>query len=202
MIFSDRIRLRAPERSDIPRFVAWLNDPEVIAGLPRNYPLSQAEEETWFDDMLKQPAAQHPMVIEMRVPGERPPEAVSFPPGVMPADVDWVPIGDCGFHPIDWRNRSSEVGIFIGEKRFWNQGYGTEAMHLLVKHGFETLNLHRIWLRVHADNKRAIRSYEKIGFIHEGRMREAVFKNGIYIDVLLMSILENERNYARASHTP
>jgi RimJ/RimL family protein N-acetyltransferase len=202
MIFSDRIRLRAPERSDIPRFVAWFNDPEVIAGLGPNYPKSQADEENWFDEMLKQPASQHPMVIEIRVTGVRPEGAVSFPPGDMPADVDWVPIGNCSFHAIDWRNRSGEVGIVIGEKRFWNQGYGTETMHLLVKHGFETLNLHRIWLRVHATNLRAIRSYEKVGFTHEGRMREAEFKNGSYVDVLLMSILESERNYAPASHSP
>ena len=202
MIFSDRIRLRALERSDIPRFVAWFNDPEVIAGLPRVYPVSQADEEIWFDAMLKRPEAEHPMMIEVRVAGERPPQAVSFPPGVMPLDVDWVPIGNCGFHAIDWRNRSVELGIAIGEKRFWNQGYGSEAMRLLVKFGFETLNLHRIWLRVLANNLRAIHSYEKVGFVHEGRMREAEFKNGSYADTLLMSILESERNYAPASHTP
>ena len=202
MIFSDRIRLRAAERSDIPLFVSWLNDPEVTAGTTLVYPMSQAEEEIWFDDTLKQPAAQHPMVIEMRIPGERPPGSVSFPPGAMPVEVDWVPIGTCNYFAIDWRSRSSEVGILIGEKRFWNQGYGTEAMRLLVKHGFETLNLHRVWLRVYANNPRAIRAYEKVGFIHEGRMREAIYKNGSYIDVLLMSILENERNYAHASHTP
>ncbi len=202
MIFSDRIRLRALERSDIPRFVAWFNDPEVIAGLPQVYPVSQVGEETWFDAMLKRPEAEHPMMIEARFAGERPPDAVSFPPAGMPADVNWVPIGNCGFHAIDWRNRSVELGIAIGEKSFWNQGYGTEAMRLLVKFGFETLNLHRIWLRVLAANLRAIRSYEKAGFTHEGRMREAEIKNCSYVDTLLMSILESERKNALASPTP
>jgi diamine N-acetyltransferase len=174
MITGKNIRLRAPERDDIPRFVAWLNDEEVIAGLTLYHPLSEAEEETWFDTMLKNPTPQHPMVIEIQV-GE-----------------DWVPVGNCGFHDIDWRNRSAELGIFIGEKKFWNQGYGTSVMRLLLHYGFDTLNLNRIWLRVFSDNPRAVRTYEKAGFIHEGRQREAAFKRGKYVDTLLMSVLRSE----------
>jgi RimJ/RimL family protein N-acetyltransferase len=65
-------------------------------------------------------------------------------------------------------------------------------VRLLVKHGFETLNLNRIYLQVFANNPRAIRAYEKAGFIHEGRKRQAEFRDGQYIDVLLMSILRDE----------
>jgi len=202
MIYSERIRLRAAERSDLPRFLTWINDPEVTAGLSLIYPFSSTDEEDWFENMLKMPQAEHAMVIEVRVPGVRPPAAVSFPPDAMPPEVEWVPIGTCSFFKIDWRNRSAELGISIGEKRFWNQGYGTETMRLLVKYGFETMNLHRIWLRVFASNPRAIRSYEKTGFKHEGRMREAEYRNGVYVDVLLMSILENERKHAPTSPTP
>lgn len=202
MIYGERIRLRAPERSDIPHFVNWLNDPEVVAGLDLYLPMSNAEEENWFDEMLKSPQAQHPMVIEMCVPGKRPDSAVSSPPDIMPVVNEWVAIGNCGFNQIDWRCRHAEIGIFIGEKRFWNQGYGREAVETLVRFGFETLNLHRIWLRVYASNKSAIRCYENAGFKHEGRMREAFYKDGIYIDILIMSILENERKNAPAPHTP
>ena len=63
----------------------------------------------------------------------------------------------------------------IGDKHQWNKGLGTEAMELLLKHGFETLNLHRIYLKVFADNNGAIRSYEKAGFVHEARLREVAF---------------------------
>jgi RimJ/RimL family protein N-acetyltransferase len=80
----------------------------------------------------------------------------------------------------------------IGDKRHWNKGLGTEAMQLLLKHGFETLNLHRIYLRVFANNPRAIRSYEKAGFVVDGRLREAHFADGVYIDDLLMSVLRPE----------
>jgi RimJ/RimL family protein N-acetyltransferase len=174
MIYSGRIRLRAPERSDIPRFVAWLNDPEVRAGLLVSLPLSTADEEGWFEAMLKRPLEEHPMTIEAR------------------QGDDWLPVGNCGFHNIDWRCRSAEVGIFIGEKSLWNRGYGTEVMRLLLKHGFNTLNLNRIALDVYESNPRAIRSYEKAGFVHEGRRRQAMFKDGWYVDILQMSVLHSE----------
>ena len=174
MIYGDRVRLRAPERDDIGRFVKWLNDPEVRDGLLLYLPMSIAEEENWFENMLKRPASEHPLVIEIA------------------QDNNWFPIGNCGVHQIDWRNRSAEVGIVIGEKSFWNQGYGTEAMALLLRHAFETLNLNRISLDVYESNPRAIKAYENVGFVHEGRKRKAMFLNGHYIDVLLMSILREE----------
>jgi RimJ/RimL family protein N-acetyltransferase len=80
----------------------------------------------------------------------------------------------------------------IGEKSFWNLGYGTEAVRLLVAHGFQSLNLNRIALHVFQDNPRAIRAYEKAGFTHEGRQRQGEFHQGKYVDVLLMSILRSE----------
>lgn len=174
LINGDRVRLRAIEREDLPRFVEWLNDPDVIQGLSIYLPLSFADEQNWFENVLKSPPAERPLAIDLR------------------AGSDWVPVGNCGFHVIDWKNRSGELGISIGEKLYWNQGYGTEVMKLLLRHGFETLNLNRIYLRVFVNNLRAIRSYEKSGFTHEGRQRQAEFRQGQYLDVLSMSILRSE----------
>jgi diamine N-acetyltransferase len=174
MITGNRIRLRAPERSDIPSFVRWINDPEVTAGLIISLPMSLVEEEAWFDNMIQRPPEEHVLVIEAA------------------ADDGWKMIGSCGYHGINWKDRQGEVGILIGEKEFWGQGYGTEAMRLLVCHGFDTLNLNRVFLQVFDNNPRAIRSYEKIGFVHEGRLRQDIFKNGAYRDVLIMSILRSE----------
>ena len=174
MIFGERIRLRAIERSDLPQFVLWLNDPDVYKSILIYLPLSQSEEEIWYENMLKRPKDEHPMVIEIK------------------QEDGWVAIGNCGFINIDWRCRSGDVGIFIGEKRLWNHGYGTEAMRLLLKHGFNTLNLNRVALDVYATNSGGIRSYEKAGFIHEGAKREAVFCDGQYIDLLQMSVLKKE----------
>lgn len=174
MIYGQRIRLRAPDREDIPRFTAWLNDPEVRAGLTIYLPMSLSEEEQWFERMLKSPLHEHPLVIEI-AEGEA-----------------WRPVGNAGFHEFDWRIRSAEVGLFIGEKAYWNKGYGTAVMRLLLRHGFETLNLNRIMLRVYENNPRAIRSYEKAGFVHEGRVRQAMYKDGQYLDILYMSVLRSE----------
>jgi RimJ/RimL family protein N-acetyltransferase len=174
MIYGERIRLRAPERDDLPRFVRWLNDPEVRHGLLLYLPMSLAEEENWFENMLTRPAAEHPMVIEIR------------------QEDGWQPIGNCGVHNIDGRCRSAEIGLFIGEKELWGQGYGTEVMQLLLKHAFETLNLNRLSLDVYETNPGAIRAYEKAGFVQEGRKRQGMYLDGRYVDILIMSVLYDE----------
>ncbi|MGD8456953.1 MAG: GNAT family protein [Anaerolineales bacterium] len=174
MIIGKRIRFRAPEREDIPTFVNWINDPEVRAGLSLYLPMSIAEEEEWFDNMLKTPVNEHPLSIEVKDKN------------------DWVIIGNIGLFSFDNIARSAEVGILIGDKTYWNKGYGTEALKLLLKHGFETLNLNRIFLRVYEDNPRAIHCYEKVGFVHEGRMRQGRFTKGQFVDILFMSVLREE----------
>ncbi len=174
MIYGERLRLRAPERSDLSLFRDWLNDEETTAGLMIYLPLSLLDEEAWFEGMLKLPAEEHSLVIETQ------------------QEDRWAAIGSCGFHGIDHRCRLAEVGIFIGEKSDWNRGYGTEVMRMLLRHGFETLNLNRIFLRVYANNNRAIRCYEQAGFVHEGILRQAMYKHGRYIDVLIMGVLRSE----------
>ena len=174
MIYGEGIRLRAIEKDDLPLFVEWLNDPKVRQGLLIYLPFSQAEEQQWFEAMLKQPQEEHPLVIEIE------------------EQEQWIPVGNCGFSTVNWRVRSAEVGIVIGEKSYWNQGHGTKAMRLLLRHGFKTLNLNRVFLRVFEHNPRAARSYEKAGFVHEGRMRQAHFHEGQYFDVILMSVLRSE----------
>ena len=174
MYQSEHIRLRRDERTDIPKFVEWLNDPEVCRYLGDSLPFSLANEERWFEKMLERPAEEQPFAIELIEP------------------AGYRLIGNCSLFEVNWRVRSSEVGLFIGDKACWNKGYGTEVMGLLLKIGFETLNLNRIYLRVHADNKGGIRAYEKAGFIHEGSFRQGVYQGGEYRDMLFMSVLRSE----------
>ena len=174
IIYSKRVRLRSAERSDLEKFVEWINDPEVTAGLTLFLPMSSVDEDKWFETVMQKPQEEKPLVIDMK-DGD-----------------DWRLIGNSSFFDLDWVARAAEVGIMIGEKTVWDQGYGTEVMTLLLRHGFATLNLNRIYLRVYAENKRAIHTYEKAGFVHEGRMRQAVYKHGAYSDVLFMSVLREE----------
>ena len=174
MIYGKRTRLRGAEKDDLPLFLAWVNDLEVTVGITIFLPMAMWEEEVWFENLSKRSPAERPLAIEMR-DGD-----------------DWRLIGNSGFHDIDTVMRSAEVGIMLGDKSIWNQGYGTEVMQLLLKHGFETLNLNRIQLHVYEGNRWAIRAYEKVGFIHEGRKREAHYKNGRYEDIFIMSVLRSE----------
>jgi diamine N-acetyltransferase len=174
LIYGKRVRLRHTEKEDLPLFVEWLNDPEVRRGLMLYLPLSIAEEQQWFENMLTSPQDERPLVIEVQT------------------DDGWTMIGNSSFHNLDWRNRNAELGIFIGDKSFWDQGYGTDVMGLLLKHGFTTLNLHLIYLRVYENNQRAIRAYQKAGFVEEGRLRQRIFIDGQYLDVIFMSVLCTE----------
>ena len=174
MILGTRVRLRAIERADLPRFQEWSNDPEVTQGLSRYLPLSLTEEGKWFGRVMQGQPAQQPLAIKIQDGGS------------------WKLVGNTGLFNLEWTNRSAEFGIFIGNKSSWNKGYGTEALQLMLRHAFSTLNLNRVYLRVLASNPRARRSYEKAGFQLEGTLRQATFRRGIYIDSHIMSILRSE----------
>ena len=101
-------------------------------------------------------------------------------------------IGNSKQWRLDLENGNAEFGISIGEKTEWNRGYGTDALNAICDFGFGALRLERIELNVFEDNARAIRSYEKAGFRHEGRLRRAQFGEGRHFDVLRMALLRDE----------
>ena len=177
MIIGDRVRLRAIEKTDLPQFTVWLNDPEVQLGLNMFLPLSLEDENQWFEENQKKPRYERSLAIEIQ-PDDR--------------EGEWVFAGSCGLFAFDWRVRKAEIGLHIGRKEYWNQGFGTRVMELLLNHGFNTLNLNRLDLRVFAHNPRAIRVYQKVGFREEGLLRQAHYHNGHYIDVHIMGILKSE----------
>ncbi len=101
-------------------------------------------------------------------------------------------IGTIGLEEFNWVDRSAVLGIFIGDKEYRSNGYGTEAIKLLLEYGFRYLNLHSIRLQLLAINERAHKCYLKCGFKDTGCERERVYINGKYYDKLHMDILENE----------
>ncbi len=173
MILGNKVRLRPIERDDLPRYVEWFNDPEARRHLLMYLPFSLAQEERWFENLLGRLERQTDAILAIET-GEG------------------VHIGNMGLHAIDWRNRAAELGIFIGDKTYWGQGYGTDAIRTLLGLAFREMNLHRVFLRVNEDNARGIRCYEKAGFQREGVSRDAAFKQGTYYDQYVMSILETE----------
>ena len=101
-------------------------------------------------------------------------------------------IGLIGLDGIQWVHGDAWVGIGLGEREYWGKGYGTDAMRILLRYAFEELNLHRLSLSVFEYNSRAIRSYEKAGFIIEGRARQFLNRDGRRYDMIFMGILRDE----------
>src|SRR6185369_17646169 len=101
-------------------------------------------------------------------------------------------IGTCALSQLDADNGSALFHITIGEKDAWGVGHGTEATRLMINHAFAGLGLHRIGLTVFSFNERAIRSYRSVGFVVEGRAREAIWREGRWWDEISMSILDSD----------
>lgn len=103
-------------------------------------------------------------------------------------------IGMINYNRIDKDNRNTDIDIIIGDKKNWNQGYGTDAVSTLAEYLFRHFRLNRIALGVYAHNPRAIQAYKKVGFKQEGIMREDAFIQGKFVDTVWMSLLRREFN--------
>jgi RimJ/RimL family protein N-acetyltransferase len=171
VLTGDLVVLRPLDRPDYPALTRWANDVEleVLGGGAPPRPRSSASTEELWDGIL---AAK---------------TGASF--GI---EADGVLIGHCGLFNVDDVARTAELGIGIGERPYWGRGYGRDAVAVLVRYGFRHLNLHRIWLRVHATNERAIRAYAAAGFVEEGRLREHVWTDGRHVDLVQMGVLRRE----------
>lgn len=101
-------------------------------------------------------------------------------------------IGNLDLSGINWPAGDAWVGIGIGEREYWGKGYGTDAMNLILRFAFETLNLKRVSLTVFEYNERAVHSYEKCGFQSEGRLRQWMQRAGQRYDLIFMGILRKE----------
>lgn len=93
---------------------------------------------------------------------------------------------------MDYKNRSAELIIDIGKRTAWGKGIGKSAVKLIMDYAFMELNLNRLYLQVFDFNDRAVSLYEKLGFVQEGRQREALYREGKYHDIITMSVLQNE----------
>ena len=174
---SGRVRLRPHVASDATDHVRWRNDAEVAfwatASDVRFWPVAAAAVEHWFSNKL--------------------PEMDPAADGVYAVDLlDGRHIGMVDYRDVDSVARSATVGITIGEKDLWGQGYGSEALRLLIRYLFDHLNLHRIQLDTWSGNERAMRSFARIGFREEGRLRDAVWGPGRYFDSVVMGLLRSE----------
>lgn len=173
-IAGERIVLRAWERDDVR--LRWETDqtPDGTEQLLRDWhepPRSLQQREAEYDALQAEP---DPTTVALII------------------EAEGRAVGDINLFHVDQRNRNALLGLSIWRSADRGKGFGGDAVRTLLRWAFRELNLHRVELGVDPDNAGAIKVYERAGFRHEGRRREAHFSGGRYVDELLMSVLRSE----------
>ena len=170
-LIGERIYLSPLNIEDAEKYVEWFCDFKMTDGIGKSGNIMTLEaEREWIEKTLKN-------------------NDLNF--AIVKLENDEL-IGNCGFANVSHQNRIGTVGIFIGDENNRSNGYGTEALKLLLDYGFNYLNLNNIMLTVKSFNERAIKCYEKVGFKEFGRRRESYYLNGKYYDDVYMDILSKE----------
>ncbi|MCH8813830.1 MAG: GNAT family N-acetyltransferase [Chloroflexi bacterium] len=166
----ERVRLRPVNEDDLPRFVEWLADPEVSRWLAAvGEPPTLDDEHEWYEEQRANP------------------DGVLWSIETLAGKL----VGNTDLRLAPHADRA-ELGIAIQDKTRWSQGLGTDAVRLIVEYAFSELGLHRIELQVDEENERAIRCYEKCGFVREGLLRDHRRIDDRYSNTIQMAILAHE----------
>ena len=165
------IYLRVMTAEDTDNIVKWRNSDEVRNRFIYQKLFTKESHENWVKTMIETNKVVQMIIVE--------------------EETDRA-IGSVYVRDIDLEHKKGEFGIFIGEPDCLQKGYGTQACELMVEYAFEYLGLHKLMLRVFADNERAIKSYEKAGFVKEAYLKDDVFVQEKYRDIVLMAIFNDE----------
>ncbi|TAK69914.1 MAG: N-acetyltransferase [Dehalococcoidia bacterium] len=173
-IAGERIVLRAWERDDVRALWDAAQTLDDTGQRMRDWlepPKSLAQLEQEFDGNVSEP---DPTVVRLII------------------EAEGRAIGDIDLFHIDQRSRNAVVGLGIWREEDRGRGFGTDALRTMLRWAFRHLNVHRIELSVEPDNERAVRVYEKLGFVREGMRREHHYDDGCFRDELIMGLLGRE----------
>lgn len=162
--------------ADAELFARWMRDSEFVRLMDTDPArlMSIENHKQWLEKELLEEKSKDEMFFMIRTQQEE------------------KTIGLIGLDGIRWVHGDAWIGIGLGEREHWGKGYGTDAMLVMQRYAFDELNLHRLSLTVFEYNQRAIRSYEKAGFIVEGRARKFLKREGRRYDMIFMGILRDE----------
>ena len=190
VICGERIALRPMEEGDTADIIRWRNTDFVRKNFIYQKPFTVETHQHWMETMVNTGKVVQFMICpyvqgagnkaEQEKQGQRADVGLKKPGNA---------VGSVYLRDMDEVHHKAEYGIFIGEEAALSKGYGTEAAQLMLQYAFETLHLHKVMLRVLAENVRAQRSYEKAGFRKEAYLKDDVFLNGKYCDVILMACI-------------
>jgi RimJ/RimL family protein N-acetyltransferase len=173
MLRGKRIGLRPLEDSDAPHIQRWMNQPEVWRNMDYERPVSLPDV---VEDIERSRTEGVPFTIE----------------------ADGRPIGRIGLNQLRRRDRIAALYLYIGEPEYWGHGFAHEALDTLLAYAFDRFDLWQVELWTLADNEKAIRVYEKCGFVREGTLRDRSWKEGRWVDRLVMSVNRDEFEKARS----
>ena len=167
-----RIYLRALEPDDYKTSIKWRKDDEIwgLVGSPK-YFVSEAYEKKWVEDTIF-----NSRDIKLAVCLK---DSNTYIGNVYATDIDMI-------------NRSCTTGVLVGEHEYWGKGYASEAMKLLLDYVFNERNLNRAQALVLDSNAASLKMHQKVGYKIEGTLRQSVYKNGKYQDMIVLSILKEE----------
>jgi len=182
MLSGKKVVLRALEREDLIVLHKWQNDEEIMR-LARSFPdhvISKEALQAEFEKELKgEDTGRRAYIIEEKSSGK---------------PVGWATIR---IHQFTRRMTGADVGLALGEKNMWKRGYGTETTKLLLDEVFQQLNLHRAEWWTFAENIASLKLAEKVGFREDGRLREAVFFDNKFHDLVVLGMLKSEYKPAK-----
>lgn len=170
IIEGQSIYLRTMNKEDTDNIIKWRNSDFVRRNFIYQEPFTRQGHENWIKTMIDTGRVVQFIICTRK----------------------GSPIGSVYLRDIDRTHNKAEYGIFIGEKAALGQGYGTQAARLMIDYAFRQLKLHKLSLRVLAENKQARRSYEKAGFVQEACLKDEVFLEGRYKDVIYMAVIHKE----------
>lgn len=167
----EKVLLREFRQEDLSGIRSWVNDYDTVRYLGAGYTMPQTWEQTedYLSSLLRGDAGGVNLAVAEK-------DSRRY-------------LGQVSLMMIDHAAQRAELAIVMAPDSA-GKGYGSEAIRLIVEFAFTQLNLRRIYLQVHADNERAIHVYQKCGFVEEGRLREHVFRDGRYIDVVQMGYMK------------
>lgn len=166
-----KVTIRQFERTDIPKKVEWINNPENNQFLHYDIPICVEKTEKWFDTHFGE-ETRYDAVIE----------------------VDGTPAGTIGLLSIDRRNSKAEYYIAMGETTYKGKGVAKEASRLILQYAFEVLNLNKVYLFTESENIAAQGLFERIGFVKEGLIRQDIISHGKLVDRYAYGILREDWN--------
>ena len=177
MIRGRRVVLRPVQDDDLPLIQRWMNHPEIWRYMDYERPFSL---EDVREDVESSRRDGHPFTILF----------------------DDRPVGRIGLNRFRRRDRICSLYMYVGEPLFWGQGLAGDAVMTLLGYAFDRMDLHQVELWTLGDNDRAVRAYERCGFVEEARLRQRSWRDGGWVDHVVMSVTREEFLRAREAADP